>query len=63
MKFEIIIRTAGLSEEEIADLRQRAGRRAAKLRAEHPDAEIFLVEDDSDASPSIKRLEVREVEK
>ena len=60
MKFEIIIRTAGLSEEEIADLRKTARRRAAELRAEHPDAEIFLVEDDTDASPSLKRLEVRE---
>ena len=63
MKFEIIIRTAGLSEEEIADLRQRAGRQATELRAEYPDAEIFLVEDDTDASPSLERLEVREVEK
>jgi len=62
MEFEIIIRTSGLSEREIADLRQRAGRRAAELRAERPNAKIFLVEI-SHTPPSLnpppKRLEVK----
>jgi len=60
MKFEIVIRTGGLSEDEVADLRRRARMQALELRISHPDAQIFLIEEERKEKG--EKLEIRRME-
>jgi len=58
MKFEIVIRTGGLSEEEIAELRRKARMEALEIRISHPEAQIFFIEEEEKG----EGLEIRRVE-
>ena len=58
MKFEIVIRTGGRSEEEITELRRKARMEALEIRIDHPEAQIFFVELEEKG----KDVEVRRIE-
>ncbi|AEH45808.1 potential G-patch domain protein [Thermodesulfatator indicus DSM 15286] len=48
-RYEIVIKTGGLSEEEIAKLRQKARKKALIIRNFDPEVPIFLVEEDNES--------------